>query len=85
MGPFTSGGLDVTLKCGPNDELSMTTKIPAGADTFPVRAFQRPPCVRIPRALRLPICFTTHGGGRCLTSVESLECGAYPSKGSSRC
>ncbi|KAJ1491875.1 hypothetical protein T484DRAFT_1772918, partial [Baffinella frigidus] len=35
MGPFTSGGLDVTLKCGPNDELSMTTKIPAGADTFP--------------------------------------------------
>ncbi|KAJ1467087.1 hypothetical protein T484DRAFT_1859844 [Baffinella frigidus] len=35
MVPFLSGGLDVTLKCGPNDELSITTKQPADADTFP--------------------------------------------------
>ena len=44
MGPFTSGGLDVTLKCGPADELSMTTKRPTGADSFPVRAFHLLPC-----------------------------------------
>ena len=29
----------MTLKCGPNDELSMTTKRPAGADDFPVFFF----------------------------------------------
>ena len=36
--PFTSSGLDVTLKCGMDDEISMTTKRPAGSDEPPVRA-----------------------------------------------
>ena len=38
MVPFTSSGLDVTLKCGPDDEISMTTKRPEGSFGPPVRA-----------------------------------------------
>ena len=49
MDPFTSSGLDVTLKCGLDDETSMTTKRPAGSRTGapPVRAHfsAQPACV----------------------------------------